>query len=167
MPSISAEDLARVKSEIIPLVKGDWEGPKAGDPIFGPDQVIAAFEAGYAKGTSVVEKLVREKIEQNIQKAGSDTGKLIERLQQAGLSPKSARLKIVGVEEYEVLVVLPEKDYVDEKFDDALSFIGELERATRQDDYCIMFTFCPESESFDESKVKSDGFTLFHKSLVK
>lgn len=167
MPSIPAEDIERVKSEIIPLIKGDWEGPKPGDSTFGPDQVIAAYEAGYAKGTTVVEKLLREKIEENTKKAGIDTWRLVERLHQVGLSPKSARLRILAVERYEVLVILSEKDYVDEKFDDALSFIGELERASRQDDYCIMFTFCPESESFEEGKVRLDGFTLLHKSIPK
>lgn len=157
-----------IEAEIRPFVKeGDWEKPKPGEEHYSTNQVIAAYEVGKTKGMTEAEQLLREKFEANIQKAGTDTRNLVEKLLEYGLHPTSARLRVSSWDLFEVLVTLSEAEYVGERFDDAYDVVNELENASRGDHYCISFRFCPEVDGFDEQKVKSDGFTLLHKSLIK
>jgi len=154
-----------VESEIRPFAK-DWEDPKPGEEHYSTNQLIAAYEAGYAKGLGV-QALVKEKFERNIGRSGSDTKKLISKLQEYGFTPAAARLKVVSWEQFEVLVTLSEVEYLDEKFESIYEFVGELENSSREENYSINFRFCPELDGFDEQKVKSDGFTLHHRSLAQ
>jgi len=157
-----------VRNEIIPCVKeSDWESPKAGEEHYSTNQLIAAYEAGIAKGISGMQKLVQEKFNANIDKTASDTGRLISKLQEYGVNPTSARLKVISWDQFEVLFILPEKEYLDEKFDFVYNFVGDLENSTREEFYSISFKFLPETEDTDIQKIMSDGFTLQHKSLVK
>ena len=157
-----------VRNEIIPCVKeSDWESPKPGEEHYSTNQLIAAYEAGIAKGISGMQKLVQEKFNVNIDKTANDTGKLIVKLQEYGIAPTSARLKVISWDQFEVLIILPEKEYLDEKFDIVYNFVGDLENATREEFYSISFKFLPETKDTDIQKIMSDGFTLLHKSLVK
>jgi hypothetical protein len=157
-----------ISNEIIPLVKQcDWESPKPGEELYSTNQLIAAYEAGIARGMVGAQKLVQEKFFYNVDKTAEDTGKLVSKLQEYGINPSAARLKVISWDQFEVLIILPEKEYLDEKFDIVYNFVGELENATHEEFYCITFKFLPETENTDVQKIMSDGFTLLHKSLVK
>jgi hypothetical protein len=159
---------AIIESEIKPLVKNcDWESPDPGQEYFGANQLIAAYEAGVAKGIMGAEKLLWEKIHQNIEKAGTDTKKLIDQLKQKGLDLISARLRVISWDQYEVLVTLSEKQFVGEEFEMSYDIVSELENSSREEHYCISFRFCPEVKGFEEQRVKADGFILTHKALSK
>jgi hypothetical protein len=157
-----------IDQEIKPYAKiGDWEEPQPGEEHYSPNQVIAAYEAGKTSAMNSLQRLVQDQFETNKSKAGADTRKLIEKLMERGFHPISARLKITSWDFLEVLITVPEEEYCAESFDDIYDFVNELERASRSEQYCISFRFCPTVEGFDENKVKSDGFIQLHKSLIK
>ena len=157
-----------IESKIKPFVgKGDWESPKSREEHYGPDQVIAAYEVGVSKGIGDALELWREKIDENTVKAGRDTRRLVEELRKRALTLNSARLKVVSSDQCEVLITLPEEEYVKEGFEDVYSFVSELENESRGEHYSIAFLFCPEVQGFDDRKVWLDGFRWRHKSLMK
>jgi len=52
-----------IEKEIKPSVKqSDWESPKVGEEHYSTNQIIAAYQAGIAKGVSSAQKLLQEKI---------------------------------------------------------------------------------------------------------
>lgn len=155
-----------IESDIKPFAE-DWEDPKPGEEHYSTNQLIAAYKAGYAKGVAGAHALLQETFNRNYQKSGEDTGKVIEKLQEFGLNPLSALLRVVSWEEFEVLITLPEAEFLDEKLESAYDFVGEFENSARTNHYCLSFRFCPTVDGLDEQKMKSDGFTIAHRLLVK
>jgi len=157
-----------IEKEIKPSVKqSDWESPKVGEEHYSTNQIIAAYQAGIAKGVSSAQKLLQEKFVENLEKTAKDTGKLISQLSKFNIKLSRALLKVIAWDQFEVLIILPEKEYLGEKFEKAYIFVGGLEDEVQKDHYSITFCFCPESQYLNMEKVKSDGFTLQHRALQK
>ena len=156
-----------IEQEIAPHVDaGDWKSPGEGEEQYSVDQVIAAYLTGLKTGEEKADRAIQKQYSENLTNIGKDTQKIIDKLHEKGFSPISAILKIVTIGEFEVLVILPEEELLREKISEVYSAIGTLIERQSSDAYTFDIVLAGSNDSFNRKKVSSDGFKLYHKSLV-
>ena len=159
-------ELEIVETDIRPLVEvSDWISPERGDEHYSPNQVIGSYNAGFRKGREAVDALIEAQFEKNLQRAGGLTTQVIEKLRLMSTHPISARLKDDSWREYEIVITIPQSEFIPDSFLSIYEFTGELEEREEDENFKINFRFCGEGESFNKNKMISEGFGYFHKSL--
>lgn len=148
----------------------NWTGPEPGEETYSSNQMIEAYKIGVDEGKlraaeefldNLVEK-IRELAEHNAAKAGAQTRELLEVIQEMGFHPVRAILNERAFNDMLVLIILPEEEYIGERFLGMYSQAIEFEQKWKSEHYDIEFAFTADSESMDYNLLRIDGFTRFH-----
>jgi len=145
------------------FTQANWELTSPKDLQFSSDQVIDAYLKGKQEGLELQQKLVVEKLMSNIAKAGNHTSELLEIIKNKSLNPVSAYLRINSWDDYTILVVLPQSEFLDPRTLDLYDYISEMESEVEEDMYRIQVSLCDTVSEINEQYVRSDGFALKHK----
>src|SRR5438094_214896 len=141
----------------------NWEFTSPKDKLYSSDHVIDAYLKGKSEGLEQAQRLILEKLVSNINKSGKHTTEILEYLRKKKFNPISAYLKINSWDDFSVLIVLPQSEFVDKKIFSVYEFISGLENEVSEDLYHIQVSICDTEDQIDESYVRSDGFILKHK----
>jgi hypothetical protein len=145
------------------LAPANWELTSPKDKLFSSDHVIDAYLKGKNDGLEQKQRLIIEKLVSNINKAGKDTTDILSFLKKKRLNPISAYLRINSWDDFSILVILPQEEFLDKKMLSVYDYISELENKVDEDMYHIQVSVCDTEDNIDENYVRSDGFALKHK----
>lgn len=159
-------EYSNVEKTIRPLVyPNDWIAPANGEDSYGPNQVIAAFQAGFLKAGEQAEAIIENQKNVNLQWSGAHTRQVIDELRKHGLNPVSARLRITDWNFMEVLFVLKPGETSSEDFLQVLDFVSDLKESSASNVYSVDFHFCEAREQLDETAIEADGYWRHHNAL--
>ncbi len=145
------------------LAPANWEFTSPKEKLFSSDHVIDAYLKGKSEGLEQQQKLVVEKLISNINKSGKYTNEILSFLKKKKFNPTSAYLRINSWDDFSILIVLPQKEFLDKKILIAYNFITELESKVKEDMYNAEVMICDTEDKIDENYIRSDGFALKHK----
>jgi hypothetical protein len=145
------------------LAPANWELTSPKDKLFSSDHVIDAYLKGKNDGLEQQQRLIIEKLVSNINKAGKNTSDILSFLRKKKLNPISAYLRINSWDDFSVLIILPQDEFLDKKMISVYNYISELENKVDEEMYHIQVSFCDTEDNIDENYVRSDGFALKHK----
>lgn len=148
-------------SEILAPENWDFTSPK--DIFFSSDHVIDAYLKGKNDGLEQGQKLILDKLIININKSGKHTSDIFKFLKSKKFNPISAYLKITSWDDFTILFVLPEREFIDKKIISIYDYISDFETKVAEDLYYLQIIICDSTDKIDEDYIKSDGFVLKHK----
>jgi hypothetical protein len=145
------------------LAPANWELASPKDKLFSSDHVIDAYLKGKNDGLEQQQRLIIDKLVSNIKKAGRNTTDILSFLKKKKLNPISAYLRINSWDNFSILIILSQEEFLDKKMLSVYDYISELENKVDEDMYHIQVTFCDTEDNLDENYIRSDGFSLKHK----
>lgn len=141
----------------------NWEILSPMDKPYSGDPVIDACLEGKSDGLAHTQRLITEKLIININRSGKDTTTLLAFLKSRQMNPISAYLRINSWDNFSILIVLPQEEFLDKKMMSVYDYISELETTVSEEMYQIQVSICDTEEGIDENYVCSDGFALKYK----
>lgn len=141
----------------------NWEFTSPKEKLFSSDHVIDAYLKGQKTGLEQAQRLIFEKLVANINRSGKNTTKILEYMMRKKFNPISAYLRINSFDDFSVLVVLPQLEFIDKKIFSVYDFISKLETSENEDLYQLQVSICDTEDNIDENYIRSDGFNLKHK----
>lgn len=151
--------MRKLKEKIRPA---NWELTSPKEKLFSSDQVIDAYLRGKNEGLEQAQKLILEKLNDNIVKSGKHASELLVYMKKRGFNPQAAFLKINSWDDFTVLIILPENEFVDEKIDGVYDYFTEFETLISEKLYHMHISICDTVDELDESYIHADGFVLKH-----
>ena len=149
------------QEQVFEIVDRDgWKATPDKDLLFSSDHVIEAYLKGKDDGQRTETSLATDQISKNLQKSAELTAGIFEKLRSLNFSPQDAFLKIASQKFYEILITLPENEFLSDKILDVYNFLGELQQENASNYYNIDVTLCPISEELNISCLTADGFIL-------
>jgi len=143
---------------------GTWQFTEHKRESFTYDDIIDAYIKGKKEASKENLVLIKEKLKENLKKAGKQTSEVISKLKDKKIEVHAAHLKIYNWNEVEVLFIVPQAHFLDPGFLKAYEIVTELEKQYYEGEtYSITFSFVDNSENLDKNKIESDGFILEHK----
>jgi hypothetical protein len=157
----------------------NWDLTTSKDKLFSSDHVIEAYfkgiNEGRAKGINegrkkgIVEgleqgqKLVLDKLKNNIDKSGKHTSEILNYFKDQKFNPIAAYLKINSWDDFTILIVVPENEFIDPKFLPIYNYISKFESDVNEELYRLQIMICDTEGKIDDNYIKSDGFVFKHK----
>lgn len=145
------------------LAPADWELTSPKDKLFSSDHVIDAYLKGKNDGLEQQQRLIIEKLVSNINKAGKHTTSILSFLRKKKLNPISAYLRLNSWDDFSILIILPQDEFLDKRILSVYNYISELENEVDEEMYHIHVSVCDTEDKIDENYIRSDGFALKHK----
>lgn len=140
----------------------NWEEEKPYG--YSDDQLIDAFQIGRKKGQSDIQKLVQEKFGNNLNKATTESEKLVKKIKQAyNISIKGMHLNIKDINSFAALIVVDEETYFSDEMEYVYDMIGDHELELEEDDFRLAFHFTGAKNELNKDAIISDGYTLRYK----
>lgn len=140
----------------------NWNFTSQKERWYSSDQVIDAYLKGKNEGLEQGQKLILEQLIRNLSKTGNHTSEIIQFLNASNFHPISAFLKINSWDDFGILIVLPESEFIAPSIIDVYDFISEFENRITEEFYNVHIQFCCASEQINEKSIESDGFVLKH-----
>ncbi len=144
------------------LAPANWEFTSPSEKLFSSDHVIDAYMKGQKSGLEQAQRLILEKLVSNINKASNNTTTIIDFIRKKSFNPIAAYLKINSFDDFAVLIVLPQLEFIDKKIFSVYDFISVLENKEKEELYQIQISICDTEDNIDENYVVSEGFNLKH-----
>ena len=135
-----------------------WIPTKREDSI--SNQIIDAYLNGKKEGMEYYKILEANKLSDNINKSGIITVELINELYDNNFNPFGAYLRIISLDRFEIMITIPEEDYLKEDFLIMFDKISNIETASKDELFNVFFSFCSVNSYFDEHIVTSDGYSF-------
>jgi hypothetical protein len=133
-------------------------------PTFNKDtfsnQLIDAYLNGKRVGIEQHQKLMLNKLEENIEKSGNITTLLLKTLQERSFNSIDAYLRVHSFDRFDIMITVPDEDYMKEEFLEMFDVISDIEMENREELYSVFIIFCSVDENFEEQLVFYDGFSL-------
>lgn len=142
------------------LTPANWELTSPKEKLYSSDHVIDAYLKGKDDGLEQQQRLIFEKLVSNMEKAGRDTLKVWTLLKDNKFNPIGAYLRINSWDDFSMLIILNQKDFLDERMLRVYEHISEIESNVEEDMYRIQVSICDTEDQIDENYVRSDGFAL-------
>jgi hypothetical protein len=142
------------------LIPANWELTSPKEKLYSSDHVIDAYLKGKDDGLEQQQRLIFEKLVSNIEKAGRDTSRVWTLLKDNRFSPIGAYLRINSWDDFSMLIILHQSDFLDERMLGVYEHISEIENDVEEDMYHIQVAICDTEDQIDENYVRSDGFAL-------
>jgi hypothetical protein len=149
-----------------PTPQVEWNLPE-GVEKFSEKHIYHAYRTGFSEGEEQDVKLFERQIQDNSGAAARDTLAVITVLEEKGIAPISAHLKVVSRYAMKVLITVSNEDFAKKSFIDAYDKINEIQDKSRTELYSITFTFINRSAEFDIELVRLDGFVSSYRLLEK
>lgn len=138
----------------------NWELTSPRDRMFTSDHVLDAYLTGQKQALKSEQKLIMDKLITNLKTSSDYTAEIIGYLNSVNIAPTNTFLKINSWDNYSILIVITEKDFISDSIDGVYEFIGNFEDKVSSDFYKLDISICDTTEGVDETCVKSDGFSL-------
>jgi hypothetical protein len=150
-------------SNISGTVSKNWVITEPNENYYSSDKVIDAYLQGKKEGLEQAQKAVFTLLENNLNKCHQLTSKIIAFLKIRKFSPLNAYLRILSFDVFEILITIPEKEFLDDHFLAIYEEVSQIERTERSDFFNVTFTFSDSGVHFDEKHLQSDGFIFKNK----
>ena len=125
------------------------------------DDVLKAYLRGVRKGLDDVTKFLFEKMDESVATIAEDRNKIADYLKSNGYTPTRAFLNIRAWNKFQLLLVVPEEDFLKESFLSVYDLTFEIEEKRMGADVHLDIGFINGSLSEqDEKRLESDGFYL-------
>lgn len=142
----------------------NWELTSPKDKLFSSDHVIEAYLKGKKEGLEQAQKLILDKLVENVNNSGDYTTEILGHFKKKGFHPVSTFLKIISWDNFKILITLPEKEFISNKIIKIYDFISDYENKVNKELYHLEITLTDINEdTFDTNCLRSDGFVLKHK----
>ena len=140
--------------------RGGWKATPDRDLLFSSDHVIEAYFKGKDMGQRTETSLAMDQISKNLQKSSELTALIFENLRNRSLHPVDAFLKIISQKYYEILITVPEREFLSDEILDVYSFLGDLQTKEASDYYKVDISLCPFLKQLNIGSLAADGFIL-------
>jgi hypothetical protein len=154
-------ETTKIQSKEVSFLK--WEKTKDGG--FSEDQLIDAYLEGKKTGKDEIERLIIEKLNENIELIGTQAEELIKILKDSKFNPIMVSLRVKNFNDFDVLITIPETEFVRDGFEQMYGHTSEVEQKNKSQ-YQLTISFINQTKSTDIEKLKADGFILHHKKLL-
>ena len=148
-----------------------WSGPKPGEPSFSPDDLIDAYQLGKAKNAedSRAERaaLSEKKFDAILRHATRATESVVAKMVSLDIRPMMVRLRFSDYESLELLITMPEKDWLADTALEVLDFSSNLEQEITEDNLHLSLHFCGVADTFNTELAIADGYSWEYKPLAK
>ncbi len=121
---------------------------------------IDAYVQGRKDEADQVRKFVIAQIKANTGLAATLAKQVLAFLKSKGFHPGETRLRIVELDRLDVLIEVPEKEFLSKKFLGVYTLSNKLEKENRTDVFNIAFSFLGNGGKVDAAHLRSDGFTF-------
>ena len=142
----------------------NWKPTSPGSETYSSNEVIDAYLKGKEEGIKQKGKLILNKLKENAERTTGATGKVFNFLHKKKFNPIAAYLRLNSWDSLDILITIPEKEFISEKLLTVYSFVSRLENELETDFYNITFSFADEEDDFDREHLVSDGFVLRYSS---
>ncbi len=147
------------QDQVFEIVDRDgWKATPDRDLLFSSDHVLEAYFKGKDVGQRTETSLAADQISKNLQKSSELTASIFENLRNRAFHPGDTYLRIASQKFYEILITLPENEFLNDEILDVYNFLGELQQGAVSDYYNIDVTLCPFSEQLNIGCLTADGF---------
>ncbi|UTA66668.1 hypothetical protein [Emticicia sp. 21SJ11W-3] len=151
-------------TEIFTEQKG-WSLTPSAENFFTSDHVIDAYIQGKKYGLEEKTRLIIKQLSQNINKSAENINAIFGVFKEHEIRTISGFLRVNDWEDFDILIVVSEEDYLSEKMLDLYNFIGEFEDKVKEDFYKLSVSIIGVADTFDEGCVSSDGYIFKHNVL--
>jgi len=121
---------------------------------------IDAYVQGRKDESDQVRKFVIAQIKTNTELAAKLAKQVLTFLRSKGFKPGETRLRIVELDRLDVLIEVPQKEFLSKKFLSVYALANKLEKENRTDVFNIAFSFLGNGGKVDATHLRSDGFTF-------
>jgi hypothetical protein len=147
------------QEQVFEIVDRDgWKATPDRDLLFSSDHVIEAYFKGKDAGQRTETSLAADQIGKNLQKSSELTANILDNLRGRNFSPGDIFLRIASQKFYEILITLPENEFLNDEILEVYSFLGELQQKEASNYYNVDVTLCPFSERLNIDCLTADGF---------
>lgn len=144
------------------LAPANWEFTNPKEKLFSSNQVIDAYLKGQKSGLEKAQQVMFQKLVLNINKSGKNTSTILDYFRNKNFNPISAYLRINSFDDFALLILLPQREFIAKEMLNIYDFISEFESKENEEYYHIQISICDTEEGIEESYVRSDGFNLKH-----
>lgn len=106
------------------------------------------------------EKLIIEKLKANINNSGSHTNEILKHLKKQKFNPIGAYLKINSWDDFSILLILPENEFLSDKIYSVYNYLTELEDKVSSEFYKLNVSICDTDGEVDDNCIKADGYAI-------
>lgn len=138
----------------------NWELTSPKERMFTSNHVIDAYFAGHKDGLEQNEKLIMDKLVSNINLSGDFTNELIEKMKGIGVTPTQAYLKINSWDDFTILMVVTEEDFLNENIFNVYNLITEFESSKKSEFFNISVSLLDSDGEHNEDCIMSDGYNF-------
>ena len=125
------------------------------------DLMVDAYETGKKDGREEFANIIREKLQNNINKAAECSEYLLKTLQKSyKIKPSDLYLKYTSPTKLEALFVVPKKSFISDDFSEVYKFCREYKSSINDDTFHLSFIFMPSSRHINRELIVCDGFSL-------
>ena len=132
--------------------------------LYTSDHVIDAYLTGKNEALEQTEKLIIDKLKTNINNSVSHTNEILKHLKKQKFNPIGAYLKINSWDDFSILLILPENEFLSDKIFSIYDYLTNLEDNVSSEFYKLNVSIYDTDGEIDDSCIKADGFNLKHKS---
>ncbi|TAL69338.1 MAG: hypothetical protein EPN82_07285 [Bacteroidetes bacterium] len=125
------------------------------------DEVIDAYLRGKIEGIDYQNKILFLRFSDNMHKITSITSDLLKKLKEIKLETEDVYLKIVDINEFELLLLTNLKYYENsDLLIKAYKLNGNIKKEYNNDTFHLSISYVPLTENIDIEHIKCDGFGL-------
>jgi hypothetical protein len=126
---------------------------------FTGDDVIQAWEQGKKDGVDEILRLAVTQLDENVKAAFAHTSELLSIMQNLGVKPSNAWLKISTWNRLHVLVLVDERDMLEGGIYEVYKEIQSIEDRENTGHYSICFSLVGDAPDLNHRLMESDGYT--------
>lgn len=145
------------------LAPADWEFTSPSERLYTSDHVIDAYLTGKKEGLEQNDRLIIEKLIANVNLSGEHTNELFTYLKSINIKPVDAYLRINSWDDFSLMLILSEIDFLSKKIDQVYNYISSFEERIGSDFYNLSLSILDVDGDVDTKCLKSDGYSLKHK----
>ena len=150
----------RAYRAVQPAERQNWAPPQRKDT-FTADELIEAFSIGHRTGQDHQDRVLREKLKENLVAALAAAEAFIQRLVgDYHVASRSAFLRIDSVTDFSVLILVEEEQYVADSILNIYRAAVDEERKMRTPTFSVRFSFAPLTDQTDETAIFADGYNF-------
>src|SRR5690606_3767408 len=122
-----------------------------------------AYLKGKKTGLESQHRALVKALEQNVDKCGDYTEQILNYLKGLKIDPKDAFLRISKFDLLKVIICVPEKDFLNERFFEVYDYVSDFEdqnNSANDNTFEIEFSFLDFQNDYCVKTLNSDGYIL-------
>lgn len=123
-----------------------------------PDPIIDAYLKGVEAGKTEYTQVLTSQFANNMNESGAAVERMLSELGQRMIPVHAAYLKADGITAFEILIVVDEKDFINDSFRSVYTVARQIKNEHLNDHYYLAFSFMPQSNNFNETLLNADGY---------